>query len=249
MFTVRIRCSPQDKDIRIADLHEAGTLGVLENEQPGGEIYLVAWFDDEESAARFGEAEAAPDEDWSTAWQDVWVTRLVGERFYLTPSWIDVATPPGRVRLNYQAGMACGTGEHPGTRLALMGLELATRPGDTVLDVGCGSGILCRAAQLLGAFAIGCDIEAPDLKVAREHIAADYFVGSASAIRTKSVDIVTANINAEVLLALAEDLRRVARRAIVLSGFRPESVPQLEAAFGPAEPLTLEGWSALLIRN
>ena len=109
--------------------------------------------------------------------------------------------------------------------------------------------LLCRAAQLLGARAIGCDIEAPDIEVAREHIAADYFVGSARAVRIRSVDVVTANISPEVLVALAPDLQRVARRAIVLSGFQPESIPQLEAAFGQAQVLLLEGWSALLIHN
>ena len=243
MFTVRIHCSPTEKDSCIAELHEAGTVGILE-EDP----YLVAWFDQRDSAARFGEVEIAPEQDWSTAWQHVWVPRLVGERFYLTPSWMEETTPAGRVRIEYQPGMACGTGEHPGTRLAMMGLEIAVRPGDTVLDVGCGSGILCRSAQLLGARALGCDIEAPDIEVAREHIDAAYFVGSAVAVRTKSVEVISANINADVLLDLAPDLQRVARREIVLSGFRPESVVDLEAVFGPGKRLGLEGWSALVVR-
>ncbi len=242
MFTVRIPCPAVERDEKIAALHEAGTLGILEEEED-----LVAWFADEATAAGFGEAEPAATQDWSVAWQESWVPRLVGESFYLTPSWIEEAAPEGRVRLEYQPGMACGTGEHPGTRLALMGLEQVVRAGDVVLDVGCGSGILCKAAQLLGARAIGCDIEAPDIAVAREHIAADYFVGSARAVQPKSVDVVTANINAEVLLTLAADLLRVARRSIVLSGFRPESIPRLEAVFGTGRPLALEGWSALLI--
>jgi ribosomal protein L11 methyltransferase len=239
VFTVRILCG-DDKETRIADLHEAGTLGILE-EDP----YLVAWFDEEAKAARFGTPEAAPEQDWSTAWQSQWVPRLVGERFYLTPSWIEDPAPVGRLRLEYQPGMACGTGEHPGTRLALMGLESVVRPGDSVLDVGCGSGILCRAAQLLGARAIGCDIEASDVAVAREHIVADYFVGSARAIRSQSVDVVVANINAEALLTLVDDLVRVARRAVVLSGFRPESLPRLDRPGGRS--YQLEGWSALVV--
>lgn len=243
MFTVRLPYTHDSKDEQIEDLHEAGTLGILEEEQ-----YLVAWFENQETAARFGVAEAAPEKDWSTSWQDPWSARLVGDRFYLVPPWVTDPTPPGRLRLEYQPGMACGTGEHPGTRLAMMGLALTSRAGDRVLDVGCGSGILCRAAQLLGARAIGCDIEAPDLAVAREKIAADYFVGSAQAIRTKSVDVVTANINPEVLQAIAPELQRVARRSIVLSGFQPESLAQLREVFGAGQILELEGWSALLIQ-
>lgn len=243
MFTVRVVGAPEARDALIADLHEAGTLGILEEEN-----HVVAWFDTEEVAARFGLAEVAPDQDWSTAWQKVWIPRLVGERFYLSPPWMDDPTPPGRIRIVYQPGMACGTGEHPGTRLAMMGLEAATRAGDTVLDVGCGSGILCRAAQLLGARAIGCDIEAPDIGVASEHLAGDYFVGSANAVRTKSVDVVSANIDAGVLVTIAADLQRVARRAIVLSGFRLESVPRLVDLFGPAQLFEIEGWSALLVQ-
>ena len=128
MFTVRVVSAPDERDALIADLHEAGTLGILEEEQ-----HLVAWFDTEEVAARFGTVEVAPAQDWSTAWQQVWTPRLVGERFYLSPPWMEQPTPPGRIRIDYQPGMACGTGEHPGTRLAMMGLEAITRAGDTVL--------------------------------------------------------------------------------------------------------------------
>ncbi|MBY0504084.1 MAG: 50S ribosomal protein L11 methyltransferase [Bryobacteraceae bacterium] len=239
---MRIPCAAEARETLIAELHEAGTTGVLEED-----AHLVAWFDHWDTAARFGHVEAAPEQDWSTAWQQFWTPRLVGERFFLVPAWTDEPTPEGRIRMDYLPGMACGTGEHPGTRLAMMGLEAMVRPGDQVLDIGCGSGILCRAAQLLGGRAIGCDIEAADLAVAREHVDASYFVGSADAVRSQSADVVTANINAEVLVALSTDLRRIARRAIVLSGFRPESIPELEATYGPARRLSLEGWSALVV--
>ena len=239
MFTVRILCDT-DKDMLIAELYDAGTLGIHE-EDP----YLTAWFELAETAARFGTAAAAPLQDWSTAWRAGWHPRLVGQRFYLTPAWINDPTPPGRIRLEYQAGMACGTGEHPGTRLALMGLEAAVRRGDTVLDVGCGSGILCGATQLLGAHAMGCDLEENDLRVAQEHLPADYFAGSVSAVRSRSVDVVVANIDAPSLLPLIDDLRRVARRAVILSGFQPESLRQLPSG----QLFSLEGWSALWLQT
>jgi ribosomal protein L11 methylase PrmA len=231
-----------DPDVLLAELNEAGTLGVTELEDGLWE----AWFTDEATARRFSaEVSAAPATDWSTTWQAAWVERLVGERLYLAPPWSAEPTPGGRLRLEYRAGMACGTGEHPGTRLALMGLELAVRPGDHILDVGTGSGLLTDAAWLLGAGRVtACDIEEPDVRLARAAGAGDFFVGSARSLRAGVADVVVANINAAALRMLLPDLRRVLRKGgrLVLSGFRPG-----ELALEGSRELDLEGWRALLL--
>jgi len=230
------------KELLMVELAEAGTLGIWES----GELTLEAWFDDEAVARRFSEdVSPAPEKDWVAEAQAAWVAREVGERFFLVPPWSGEATPAGRLRLEYQPGMACGTGEHPGTRLALTGLERVVAPGARVLDVGTGSGILTAAARLLGAgVCIGCDIEFADVAIAKQIHGGMFFSGSARALRSAQFDVVVANINAVALKMLLPDLRRVARPGgrLVLSGFRPG-----ELVLENAEALALEGWQALIV--
>ena len=247
MFTVRF-ASPRDlRDLHLAELQEAGTLGILEHDDGT----LEAWFDSVAMAARFGAAQAALEHDWQAEFESRWFAREVGARLWVAPPWLTGDPPAGRVRLDYRPGMACGTGEHAATRLALTALDALLERGDRLLDVGCGSGLLTQAALLLGArYAIGCDIEFADTRIARETTpGAEFFVGSARAIRAGAVDVTVANINAEVLLTLAGDLLRVTRRHLILSGFEGESLARLTAAFGaPARRYELEGWTALAFR-
>lgn len=248
MFIARLPAPPDRYDLLLAELNEAGTLGITELEEPGGALWLEAWFADEATARAFSaDVRPAPDTDWVAESQAAWVAREVGERFFLVPPWSAESTPAGRLRLEYQPGMACGTGEHAGTRLALTGLERTVRPGDHVLDVGTGSGILTQAAHLLGASSvIGCDIEEADVAIAKQNNPATFFVGSARALRSAQFDIVVANINAVALKLLLADLQRMLKPGgrLVLSGFRPG-----ELTVQGAEELDLEGWRALIMRT
>ena len=149
-------------ELYVAALWEAGTLGIVE-----GDGYLDAYFELEETAGRFGAPQLAPETDWVRATEEAWPPLLVGEKFFLVAPWRTEPTPAGRFRLEINPGMQCGTGQHPCTQLCLEAMEKVIQPGDSVLDVGSGSGILSIAARLLGAgLVISCDID-PEAAPAR----------------------------------------------------------------------------------
>ncbi|HLW75792.1 MAG TPA: 50S ribosomal protein L11 methyltransferase [Bryobacteraceae bacterium] len=197
---------------REIDLYNAEPAGVIEHDD-----HLEAFFDDREIAAMFGDPVPCEEIDWVQRNYDAWPPLLIGEKFFLIAPWRNDPTPAGRLRLEINPGMQCGTGWHRCTQLCLEAMERALRPGDSVLDVGTGSGILSIAAKLLGAGrVVACDID-PDATRA-----APFFIGSVDAVKSDSFDLVVANISEPVIRALRADLERVARVRI-LSGFQDQN--------------------------
>ncbi len=198
---------------------EAGTLGITE--EPGG---FRAFFEDgthlENPEGRLVRQEE--EIDWAKKSRDSFEPVLVGNRFFLVPPWCADPTPDGRIRLEVNPGMACGTGYHPCTQLCLEALERNIKPGNSVLDVGTGSGILSQAARLLGAgLIIGCDVDEQAVLVARERIGFHVYVGSADAIKSCSFDVIVANINATIIEDLQPEFARIrkAQSTLIVSGF------------------------------
>jgi ribosomal protein L11 methyltransferase len=249
VFSLRLRCLPQDEDYLIAELAECGVAGITE--ELGG---LRAFFEEEAGAdallerfARYGPVldQVAP-VDWEQATRDAWPPLRIGERFYLVAPWSEDETPEGRLRLEIEPGMACGTGRHPATQLCLEALEKQVRPGVSVLDVGTGSGILALAARLLGAGRVaGCDVDADSVGIARARIGVSLFIGSIDAVRSESQDLIIANIDSTALEALAPELKRVRAPGarLILSGFPEWDVPE---GFRPVERLQREEWVCLI---
>lgn len=200
-----------DDELLTLRLWEAGTLGIAE-----GDGFIDAFFEDAETASRFGVPEAVTNVDWVARTEESFPPLLVGEKFFLAAPWRTEPTPPGRLRLVINPGAQCGTGYHRCTQLCLEAMERIIRPGDSVLDVGSGSGILSIAAKLLGAGrVIACDID-PD--AARP---VPFFVGSVDAVGSDTFDVVVANINEDVVGSMHADFERVAPKRI-LSGFQDD---------------------------
>ena len=160
------------------------------------------------------------EEDWATSWQKYYQPIPVGNRLYIVPDWMrGQPVPEGRVPLYLNPGLTFGTGAHPTTQLCLELLEEALRPGDKVLDLGCGSGILAIAALALGASrAVGVDIDPKAADVAFENAALNgvgrdrlsVYAGDVLADRKLAAKlepgqnrVVLANIVADVIIPLS----------------------------------------------
>ncbi len=246
MISVYLECDPDQREALIAELHDRGTLGILELGSG-----LRAWFEDETGLADLiagfdGHVLSEEDEDWERRTRESFPPLEIGERFWLAPPWNSDPTPPGRVRLEINPGLACGTGWHQCTQLCLEALERHLRPGDRVLDVGTGSGILSVAADLLGAGVVAaCDIDPDAVAIARERIGDRVFVGTADAVHGQSFDLVVANISAPVVTGLLHEFRRACRPSglLVLSGFT-----SLEDTPGTLETHERDGWLCRVVR-
>ena len=162
------------------------------------------------------EASQTEDKDWINNWKKYFKPIPVGNRLLVRPMWEDEYEAGDRVVLHLEPGLAFGTGTHETTRLCMELLEKYVKPGDTMLDMGCGSGILSVAGLLLGAgSAVGVDIDALAVKTAVanaeiNHVG-DKFTGICGNLADKvtgTFDVVVANIVADVVILLTKDAPR-----------------------------------------
>ncbi len=163
-----------------------------------------------------------PNEDWAVQWRRGLRPRRVGERLIVAPTWTEPEPGPNDIVIWIDPQMAFGTGEHASTRGVLRLLESATRPGDRVLDVGTGSGILAIAAVRLGAehvLAVESDpVAIPNARenLERNGVAAAVTLDNAlvddaylDALGAGRVDLIVANVLSGVLIPLLPAFRRV----------------------------------------
>lgn len=156
------------------------------------------------------------EEDWADKWKAFFKPTPVGERLFVRPIWIDEYDAGDRAVLNIEPGAAFGTGTHETTRLCLETLDKIIKAGDTVLDIGCGSGILAIASMLLGAKeGFGVDIDPLAVKTAKENGLMNNFkepeltfvCGDLADRVTKKYDVVVANIVADIIILFSTQVK------------------------------------------
>ncbi|MBQ8981100.1 MAG: 50S ribosomal protein L11 methyltransferase [Eubacterium sp.] len=148
-------------------------------------------------------------EDWQNNWKQYYHAMPIGEKLLIRPLWENDFDAGGRKVLNIEPGLAFGTGSHPTTKLCLETLEGYINSNSTVLDIGCGSGILSIASLLLGAkSALGVDIDALAVKTAVSNARENGFdepvftavQGNLSDKVSGKFNVVVANIVADVIM-------------------------------------------------
>lgn len=181
------------------------------------------------------------EEDWATAWKAHYTTFRIGRRVIIRPSWLDYEPKSDDIVISLDPGAAFGTGLHPTTRRCVEALEEIVLPGNTVLDVGTGSGILALAAVGLGAAHVDAvDVDPIAVDSARANVAvngaeAQIQVGLGSVDATglpAQYDIVVANIIARVILALSPQLAAHVKPSgfLVAGGVIAERADEVDAA-------------------
>ena len=199
------------------------------------------------------------DADWVRLTQSQFAPIHIGKNIWVVPSWHEAPDPNGLI-LEVDPGLAFGTGSHPTTRLCMEWLEAHPAPGQSVLDYGCGSGILAMVAKKLGAADVaGVDIdpqaiESAKLNAERNGCAIDFYVPDdfgASERKDSRFDIVVANILSSPLKLMAPMLSgRVAEGgSLILSGVLARQAEEVAAAYAPFIKLGVwaehDGWVAL----
>lgn len=202
----------------IADLVEQRPLLAAAREAVRG---LRAFCNEEEIAPLRIEETLLDEEDWANSWKQYYKPMCVGKRLLVCPSWeeenLTEQQRKGKLLLKLDPGMVFGTGGHYTTQLCMEALEHCVQPGDHVLDIGCGSGILSIAALHLGAEKAAClDIDPVAERVVRENLLmngleqgrCDIHIGNIltdAALRGRiqgRYEIIVANIVADVVIAL-----------------------------------------------
>mgnify|MGYP002575577502 FL=1 len=172
------------------------------------------------------------EEDWAENWKKYYEPARITHDLTIVPSWTDYEASVGEKIIKLDPGMAFGTGTHPTTKMSLFALEQVLRGGETVIDVGTGSGVLSIASSLLGAKEIyAYDLDDVAVRVAQENIdmnpdMENIHVAAGDLLKgvTQEADVIVANILADILIHLTEDAYRLVKDEgyLIMSGIISE---------------------------
>ena len=199
-------------------------------------------------------------EDWESAWKQYFKPVHVTDRIVVKPEWEEYSPQEGEIVIEIDPGMAFRTGTHETTSMCINQIEKNLKAGDMVIDIGSGSGILSMAAVLLGAEkATGVDLDPVAVRVALENVELnnlqdkiEILHGNLTDVIREKADIVVANIMADIILILLEDVREFIKDdgLFISSGIIQEKRAAVEARlleknFSIVEVETKGEWCAI----
>lgn len=205
------------------------------------------------------------EEEWATAWKKYYNPVKISERFTIVPTWEDY-TPVSSDELiiELDPGMAFGTGTHPTTVMCIQALERTVTPGDLVVDVGTGSGVLSIAAALLDAKRIqSLDLDEVAVQSAKQNVELNKVQDKVSVSQgnlldgvKEQADIVVANILAEVIMRFTDDVAKVVKPGgyFIASGIiqtKKQDVKEaiIASGFTVEETILMEDWVAIIAKR
>lgn len=204
--------------------------------------------------------------DWSTAWREHYRPLKIGNRIWVRPTWETITTPDNHIVIELEPGMAFGTGTHETTQLCLTALESYLQPNDTIIDLGCGSGVLAIGAIMLGAkSALGVDIAAEAIIESKHHAqmnkvnqAITWQQGSLDIIPPNQQDIVVANILCPILIEMLDNQQLLTYVKdggfLILSGILAVQAEEIGRAINDEKGTIIEtmvqgDWIAIVIQK
>ncbi|WP_027407852.1 50S ribosomal protein L11 methyltransferase [Anoxybacteroides tepidamans] len=205
------------------------------------------------------------EEEWATAWKKYYNPVKISEKFTIVPTW-EVYEPVSSDEfiIELDPGMAFGTGTHPTTVMCIQALEKCVRSNDDVIDVGTGSGILSIAAAMLGAKSVkALDLDPVAVDSAKLNVKLNKVQNTVSVSQgnlldnvKEPVDIIVANLLAEIILRFVDDAHRLLKQGgyFITSGIiqaKKQEVKDglIKAGFVIEETLVMEDWVALIARK
>ena len=265
-----------DHDVELAS-DALWDLGVVAVEERSGGVGMVelwtALGDDPDVVAAVASVFVEPwswrteeiDEAVADTWRNFATAIWVEPDLVVRPAWIEASFAPEVTVLSIEPGPTLGMGDHPTTITSMRAIRRVIEPGASMLDVGCGSGVLSVAAVRFGArFARGIDIAAAAVQVTLDNAARNDVSSSSIAVDTVPLafvadtdgpfDVVVANILAPTLVELAPHLVRVTapEGALVISGILADRHDHVLEALAPMQVVAcdeLDGWVAITLRH
>lgn len=212
------------------------------------------------------------EEDWANNWKKYFHPTEVGKKILIKPEWEELKEPTERIIFNINPGMSFGTGSHETTQLCIETLENVICPGDDVLDLGCGSGILSIISLMLGAksaFAVDIDPNAVDIafeNAKRNNIDSMQFIAKSgnilentelrAEISKKKYPVITANIVADVIIGILPFAKSVLKcgGTLITSGIIEDRIPDVveaveKAGFSDYSIKRRGEWASIICKN